>query len=151
MQYCSLLSSRLPGCEFMNKKIWYIALVVLASLACSIALASLWHLFGFASPPTQSGYPFSQYLTGCISWPFVGVFALVSITLGWFSRSLWPVSLGMILPLPIASAIEVIQDPTSHNLIPFEVLLYWLPAFVIAFCGAYCGRQLQSRFARRTT
>jgi hypothetical protein len=135
----------------MNEKIWYNVLKVLASLACSIVLAALWHLLGFALLPTQSGYPFTQYFTCCIDWPFVIAFALVSIALGWISRSLWPVVCGMVLPLPIAFGIEVIQDPTSHNLIPFEIIIYWIPAFVVAFCGTYCGRLLQARFERRAT
>jgi hypothetical protein len=54
----------------------------------------------------------------------------------------------MMLPLPIAFGIEVRSDPTSHNLIPFEVLLYWLPAFGLALLGGYCGEITAVRLGR---
>lgn len=45
-------------------------------------LAALWHLIGLASPPTQEEYVLTQYFTGCISWTFVGIYALISLALG---------------------------------------------------------------------
>ena len=55
----------------------------------------------------------------------------------------------MMLPLPIAFGIEVSLSPTSHNLFPFEVLLYWLPAFGLALLGSYLGASSAVRFARK--
>ena len=127
----------------------HLALGLLAGLASSVSLAALWHLFGFVSPPTQgAGYQFTEYFTSCIGWSFAVPYALVSLTLGWISQSKWPVALGMILPLPIAFAIEIELDPTSHNLIPFEIILFWFPAFVVAYGGAYCGQLIRARSAR---
>ena len=136
---------------------------LLAGFAASVSLATLWHLVGFVNPQIHEGsrsahtpgYEFSQYFTHCISWSFAAAYALVSLALGWkfqsgepaapveppvaFSIETIPVALGMVLPLPIALLIEGIRDPTSHNLFPFEVLRFWLPAFLVAWGGAACG------------
>ncbi len=134
---------------------------LLAGFAASVSLATLWHLVGFVNPTIHEGYrsahtpgyEFSQYFTHCISWSFAAAYALVSLALGWKFQSGWraahwsdvvsietiPVALGMVLPLPIALLIEGIRDPTSHNLFPIEVLVFWLPAFLVAWGGAACG------------
>lgn len=133
-----------------QKRTWLLsAFVVLTGLVGTIALAVLWHLFGGASPPTQAGYDFTQYFTTCLSWLFAVAYLVISIALGAAVRRGWPVALGMMLPLPIAFGIEVASDPTSHNLVPFEVLLYWLPAFGLALLGGYLGKIMAVRFARR--
>ena len=124
---------------------------VLTGFASIVALAMLWHLFGFAPPPDQESYPYTQYFTGNIAWAFVGLYALISLALGWATQRAWHVATGMILPLPFAFLIEVFQDPTSHNLIPFEIILFWLPAFAIAACGAYGGQLLRTRAVRGIT
>ena len=144
---------------------------LLAGFAAIVSLATLWHLVGFVNPPIHEGhrsahtpgYEFTEYFTHCISGSFVAAYAVVSLALGWKFQSggpaaLWsvetpaaasietiPVALGMVLPLPIALLIEVIRDPTSHNLFPFEVLLYWLPAFLVAWGGAACGWLIRAR------
>jgi hypothetical protein len=55
---------------------------------------------------------------------------------------------GVMLPLPIAAVIEVIVDPTNHNLIPFEIILYWLPAFALAWAGAFFGSAMRKQLVR---
>ena len=124
------------------------ACALLAGLAGSVALAALWHLFGGAAPRTQEGYDYTQYFTSCLSWPFAAAYFVLSFVLGWAVRRGWPVALGMMLPLPIAFGIEVASDPTSHNLIPFEMLLYWLPAFGLALLGGYLGEITAARLTR---
>lgn len=64
-------------------------------------------------------------------------------------RGWWLVVLGMMLPLPIAVGIEISLDPTSHNLIPLEVAMYWFPAFGLALLGGYLGKLIADRFARK--
>ena len=130
---------------------FHLALGVFFGLAGSVALAVVWHYFGLDPPPDQESYLYTQYFTGNIGWAYVGLYALVSLVLGWLTRLIWPVALGMILPLPFGVLIEVLQDPTSHNLIPFEIILYWLPAFAIAYGGAYCGQLIRARYGRSAT
>jgi hypothetical protein len=136
------------------------AFAVLVGLVGTIALTTLWHLFVFgdASPPRDArSYAYTQYFTNCLSLPFAAAYFVLSIALGWTVRRGWPVALGMILPLPIAVQIEAAADPTNHNLLPFEVLFYWLPAFGLALLGGYLGkiirdkaRALMEEFARET-
>ena len=118
--------------------------VMLLSAASSVLLAALWHRFGWARPYSTDGYEFTQYLTSCVSWWFILVYLSSGWGLGWITRTAWPVALGMISPLPIAFCVEVAKDPTSHNLIPFEVVLFWVPALALAFAGAYTGLRLRA-------
>lgn len=55
----------------------------------------------------------------------------------------------MMSPLPLALIVEVLQDPTSHNLLPFEVVMLWAPAFLVAFFGATLGTHLRVARAER--
>ncbi len=124
---------------------------LLLGCACSVALVAVWNLVGAASVITrQDSYSYSQYLLACISWPFVAVYFVLSVVLGLILRQPWVIAAGMILPFPIILALEVTRDPTSHNLMPFEVLMYWLPAFGLALAGAYLGRMVSGGFRRRT-
>jgi len=113
-------------------------------------VAVVWNTLGFASMPSQVGYQLTQYFTPT-TWPFVIAYTMISLLLGWGTRTTWPVALGMIFPLPIACSVDVSRDPTSHNLIPFEILLTWLPGFVIAVGAASCGRWLRRRMLLRAT
>lgn len=124
------------------------AVVTLTGLGGTILLATIWHLLGLASDPTEEGYALTSFFLTCISWPFVAVYALAALGFGWIAQQARFVALGMILPLPMALLVEVALDPTSHNLFPFEILLYWLPAFVVAWLGASGGRRLRERFSR---
>lgn len=115
-------------------------IALLVGLLGSVGLAVFWHLIVGTAKPRQAGYLYTQYFTDCLSLLFAAVYFLLSIALGWTVRRPLLVAAGMILPLPIALAIETVLDPTSHNLLPFEVILYWLPAFGIALLGAFLGR-----------
>ncbi len=122
---------------------------VLAGLLGTVVLASLWHLFGGAAPPKEADYVYTQYFTSCLGWVFAAVYLALSIVLGWILRRVGAVALGMMLPLPIAFGIEVSLDQTSHNLIPFEMLLVWLPAFSLALLGAYLGKTMAVRVEKK--
>lgn len=124
------------------------ALGVALGLVAIVALATFCHLLGYAAPQAEAGYPLTSFFTGCIGWPFVAAYALAAGALGWATRSVRPVAAGMVLPLPLALVVEVVLDPTSHNLFPFEVVLYWLPAFAVAFLGARLGDGLRERAVR---
>jgi hypothetical protein len=72
-------------------------------------------------------------------------FAIVAVAIGAISLAPVFVAAGMLLPLPVATAIEIARDPTGHNLLPLEIILYWIPVFALALLGAYLGRQLATR------
>lgn len=123
---------------------WKSAAGFVAGLAGSTLLAVVWNTLGFASTPSEVGYELTHYFTP-ITWRFVIAYTIISMLLGLVTKTTWPVALGMIFPLPIACSVEVSQDSTSHNLIPFEILLTWLPGFVLAFGAAFCGDWLRRR------
>ncbi len=58
------------------------ALIAIACLAASVALAMLWHPLGAATPATQKGYDLTEYLTGSISWTSGAIYFLLSFVLG---------------------------------------------------------------------
>jgi hypothetical protein len=147
----------------------HLAIGVLAGLAASMSLVALWHLLGLASSTVhdRSGdYRFSEYLARCLSVSFAVAYTLTASGLGWLSRGrgpgfsgvgmrrlltlvsdIHPIVFGMVLPLPLAMVIEGILEPTSHNLLPFEVVLYWFPTFLIALCGAAGGWLIRTLLA----
>jgi hypothetical protein len=145
----------------MNKVAWLIIRFdVLTGLIGTLVLTFLWHIFGLADPYTKVSYIYSHYFWSCLSFIFAAAYFALSLALGWLKESLYNscypqglvqrallIALGMILPLPITFFIEVSLDPTSHNLIPFEILLYWLPAFNLALAGAYIGGIIKQRQA----
>lgn len=122
---------------------------LIAAVAACMLLVLACHLAGFASPSRQEGYPLTNYLTSCISWPFAALWLLASAALGAGIRSPWGVAAGMTAPLVVAAAIEVVRDPTSHNLLGLEVALLWVPALLLAFGAARTGHSIGKRIEHR--
>ena len=120
-------------------------LSVTAGAVAVMALALVCHLIGFVSRPTQAGYPFTNYLAVSLNVGSIAVYIGLGGLLGYMFRQAVPVALGMMLPWPIACIVEMIQDPTSHNMFPFEAILFWTPAFFLALLGARFGRKMAER------
>lgn len=115
-----------------------------AGIVTGVVVALVWGRGG----STEPGYPYTSLLQAA----FVPVFAvagpLVAIFVAlWTGRS-WPFALGMIVPFPVALIAELRVDPTSHNLFPFEVVLVWVPAFLLSW-GAAAVTLLLAKRARR--
>jgi hypothetical protein len=108
-----------------------------------VLLAWFWHLTGLAGPTTESGYPVSGYFLACVSFGFATAFLFAAFGLGWSLKHAFGTALGMLAPLPLGTIYEIGMDATSHNLIPFEIVLYWLPAFALAFGGATIGARMR--------
>jgi hypothetical protein len=118
---------------------------VVAGSAGVIALAAVVHLLGCASPPVEVGYTYTNFLSTSLNLVSFAVYVLLSAALGCAFRQWWAVGVGMMLPWPVACAIEIAHDPTSHNLFPFEAIFFWLPALVVSLMGAWVGRTFVSR------
>jgi hypothetical protein len=129
---------------------WNSATGFLAGLAGSTLLAVAWHTMGLAPKSSGAAYELTRYFT-LITWPFILAYTILALLLGGLTRKTWPVALGMIFTLPIACTVEVSRDSTSHNLIPFEMILTWLPGFLLALGAAYCGGWLSRRMLLPTT
>jgi len=117
----------------------------IAGFAATLVLAAAWHALHLASGRVSPGYAYSQYLTGCVSWSALAAFVLLAAAIGAAFRSPGAAALGMLGPLPVAVVVELLKDRTSHNLLPFEVLVVWLPTFLVAYAGARAGRSWRNR------
>ncbi len=124
-----------------------VCLAVLAGWASTMAMAAALHALGWVSPAAEQGYPLTNYLQTCVSPGSAIVYCALAVILGCMLRKPWPVAVGMMLPWPIACAIELTRDPTSHNLLPFEAIIAWVPALSLALMGTYGGRWTYERFS----
>jgi hypothetical protein len=118
------------------------ALALVAGWAAVMALAAACHAMGFASSHADHGYAFTAYLQNCIGIGSAAVFLLLSVALGCIFRVRVSIAFGMMMPWPIALAMEFARDQTTHNLLPFEVVFIWLPVFMLALLGTYIGRMI---------
>lgn len=50
--------------------------------------------------------------------------------------------MGMVLPFPLAGLAEMVVDPSSHNLWPFEFLVYFILS-AVPITGGYLGSLLR--------
>src|SRR5262245_25690491 len=116
-----------------------------AGLGVVVALLGLWHLAGWESPPREAGYPYTQWVTGCVGIGFAVAFIVAMFCLGWQFGRAWAIGLANITPLAVAMVLEMMQDSTSHNLFPFEIVLMWIPAFLVSFGIAQLGSWTRRR------
>ncbi len=70
---------------------------------------------------------------------------LVGTITGYFSKAnSWGTGISLILSLPVVALIEASVYRGSHNLIPFELLVYFAYALPGVF-GSFVGKRLRSR------
>jgi hypothetical protein len=131
----------------MNHKAVRLTVGVILGLTASVVLIAFFQAMGWISAPTQRSYVLTQTIARCVGPAFIAALLLLAALQGFLVRSALGVAAGMILPLPIAAGVEIYQDPTSHNLIPFEIVLYWGPTFLLAFGAALLGRKLRDRIS----
>ncbi len=111
-----------------------------------VALALAWRGLRLPANPPQAGYHYSQAL----SMAFPRRLALSSVlggTIGWLTGRTAHVALGTILPFAVATGVEIARDSTSHNLLPFEVLISWVPVFLVSWGAATIGQRFRKQTA----
>lgn len=123
------------------------AAAITISAVLYVSVTAGWQLLNLAPEPVAAGYRYTQTLSQPLSW-IVILIAAIGVGVGWLTGRKWAVGLGIVLPFAVAMALEISEDPTSHNLMPFEMLITWLPAFLIAATGAALGRRLRLRQPR---
>ncbi|MDB6127106.1 MAG: hypothetical protein JWM35_1002 [Verrucomicrobia bacterium] len=114
-----------------------------------VPLIALFHFQHWVAPATTLSYAYTHMITRCLSPGFVVACLVIAFALGFLIRRAPGVALGMMLPLPIATDIELREDPTSHNLIPFEILATWVPAFLVLMFVAWLGTKLRNLVSGR--
>lgn len=117
--------------------------LAIATVAYLLAV-TVWH---YAVPQHRiddKAYGFTNALVPSLLW-LVVVFVCIAGVLGYLTHRKTPIALGLILPFPIALGIEISRDATSHNLFPFEIILGWIPAFLLALVAALVGARIRQR------
>ena len=80
----------------------------------------------------------------------VGIIFFITGLLSGFLLKLnpWKIGISLFLVFPITVIIEIIIDETSHNLLPFELIMYFfytLPSILAAFIGKYIAQQMSKQ------
>ncbi len=60
----------------------------------------------------------------------------------------WAIAITSVALLPCAAIAEIVKDGTSHNLIPFEIIMYGFMAIPVLAMAAV-GRFARNRFSKR--
>ena len=83
-----------------------------------------------------------------LTWMPIAALATMGLLAGLFTR-IWPplIALASIAALPSAMIAELIADATSHNLFPFELVMYAAMALPV-FLAALMGRWLRARMSK---
>ncbi len=111
------------------------------STAAMLLLVFLSHRADMVAPPPPTPDA-SSYLYQVVSIPFLLAFGIAAAAIG--ARLFHPIAIGMgmVSPLAIALVLDLSRKPTSHNLFPFEIVMLWLPVFLISFGMAHLGARL---------
>lgn len=119
----------------------YAAIAVLG-VGCIIAPA-------IGTSPLKPAPLFPLLRTGVegLGWPAVAGLGVLGLVAGLITRlPVVGIAAASIALLPLAAFAEIAADPTSHNLIPFELLMYLMLSGPALFM-ALLGRGARSRFA----
>src|SRR6478736_6559449 len=114
------------------KYVFLIFIGLLLILLCS--------MFQQVEPPEAGEYYYSSFLRNNYTILSASLFLLVGILVGYFFKlNPWLVGLSLILIFPLVSFYEATIYRGSHNLIPFELIVYFLWALP-GIAGVYLGR-----------
>lgn len=99
------------------------------------------------SPPAGSYdaplFPLLRTAIETIGLEQLGLLLLAGVLLGFVTQKrMWLLGLAAIAPLPVAAVLEMLVDPSSHNLFPFEFLLYGLYSLIVV-AGLVAARMIR--------
>jgi hypothetical protein len=98
-------------------------------------------------PPQAGEYYYSGFLTNNYTLLTACIFLIAGLLIGYyFKLHPWLSGFYLILIFPITAFYEAIVYRGSHNLIPFELVIYILYSFP-AIAGTYLGRSISNRIA----
>ena len=99
-------------------------------------------------PPSGDDYRYSQFLHSNYTGFTAILFFLTGLLIGYYFRlNPWLSGVFLVLIFPLAVVFEVSIDVTSHNLLPFELIIHFVYALP-AIAGAYLGRFLFGRMKK---
>ena len=98
-------------------------------------------------PPQTGEYYYSSFLRNNYTVFTACIFLIVGLIIGYyFKLNPWLSGISLILIFPITAFYEATVYRGSHNLIPFELVIYLLWS-VPAIAGIYLGRFISHRIA----
>jgi hypothetical protein len=96
-------------------------------------------------PPEAGEYYYSSFLMNNYTVLTACIFLILGLLIGYyFKLNPWLSGFSLILVFPIAAFYEAIVYKGSHNLIPFEFVIYLLFSFP-PVAGIYLGRFISHR------
>lgn len=116
--------------------------------AAMLLLVLLWHGLNLVDPPPPAP-DVSSFLYQVASVPFLLALSIVASVLGALLSRPVPIALGAIVPLVTALVLDLSRKPASHNLFPFEIVMGWLPVFLISLAMAHLGAWLRRARSHR--
>ncbi len=129
----------------MRQMVFQIARI-LSGAFCGMAIVFASAQFDHRAFLSEDSYAFTKYVAMSYGVPAAIAVLASAALLGLLWKSgAWLVGIGFSLVPALAASIEMGRDKTSHNLIPFEIILYWLPIFIIAWVGAAVGVKIRAR------
>lgn len=79
----------------------------------------------------------------------IALLATLGLVAGLATRApVWAIAIASVALLPCAAIAEMVKDGTSHNLIPFEIIMYGFMAIPVLAMAAV-GRFAKNRLAKR--
>ena len=92
---------------------------------------------------------FSHFLNYNFTWPVGIVFFIVSLCIGYFLKlNPWKVGVCLFAAFPLTAIIEGVLIRGSHNLLPFEFIMYSiyaLPSILSVYLGKFLSQQMAKR------
>ena len=118
-----------------------------AVVALAGTLLTLWmhHVLYEPTRPVSPEYALSGLLLGNYSWGVAAILGVLGLVVGFVHRT-HPVAAGagLILVAAGATLYEIQRFPTSHNLLPFDVVS-WVVMAAPLMLGALAGSWLRER------
>lgn len=123
-----------------------ISIVVGFVLCSAVVVVSAQHQ---GVPLSGGTYFLTEYIQGSVSiGSLAAVFALTMAAGGMMRGSTIALALGCTLVPAFATIIELIRDSSTHNLLGLEIVIYWIPLFLIALGGSWLGSKVRDWLVR---
>jgi hypothetical protein len=113
-----------------------------------ILLCSALQVTQVATPQFDDGYKYSRFLHTNYTGLTTILFFLTGFLIGYYFRlNPWLSGIFLVLIFPLTIVYEASVDITSHNLLPFELIIHFVYALP-AIAGVYVGRFLFGRMKK---
>ena len=118
-------------------------LLIIAGLLLILLSSRIQHV----APPQSGEYYYSGFLRNNYTVLTACIFLIVGLLMGYyFKLNPWLSGISLVLIFPITAFYEATVYRGSHNLIPFELVVYLLWS-IPAIAGIYLGRFISHRIA----